>query len=167
MIIIIFTLAIIAAFFLSKSYRSFERYYSTVQYVTLISLVYPLVCRGYMMWRFPNLGIFTDKVNLLFQAALLLPATTVIFLRYLPRAVWSKTLYFLGFVGLYTVMEWLLVARKEIIYAHGWNIGWSIFVDVCMFAVMWIHDRNWKAAVSISGLVLIFLVVWFRVPIEG
>lgn len=167
MVIIIFTLSFLTVIVITKSYKYCNQYYPTIQYVSLVSIIYPLICRGYMVWHFPNSGFFTDKVNLLFQMAILFPSTTVLFLRYLPHKVWTRTLYFLGFFGIYAVMELLMVLRKEIIYQHGWNFGWSMFIDFCLFSLMWIHARSWKTAISISLCILTFLVVLFRVPIYG
>lgn len=167
MVIIIFTLSFFTVFLITKSYKNCSDHYPTILFVSLVSVIYPLICRGYMVWHFPNSGFFTDKVNLLFQGAILFPSTTVLFLRYLPHKVWTRTLYFLGFFGIYAIMEWLMVLRKEILYEHGWNFGWSMFIDFCLFTLLWIHSRSWKVAMSISLCILIFLVVWFRVPIGG
>ncbi|WP_391563832.1 CBO0543 family protein [Paenibacillus cremeus] len=167
MVIIIFTLSFLTVFLLTKSYRYFPIYYSTIQYVSMVAFVYPLICRGYMVWSFPAWGLFTDKANELLQATVLFPSTTVLFFRYLPHRLWTRALYFLGFVGLYAGMECLLITRKEILYQHGWRFGWSVFIDFCLFALMWIHAKSWKVAYPISLCILIFLVVLFQVPIDG
>ncbi|MFC0212673.1 CBO0543 family protein [Paenibacillus chartarius] len=167
MVIIIFTLSFLMVFVITKSYKYVDQYYQTVLYVSLVSIIYPLICRGHMVWHFPDIGYFTDKANFLFQAIVLFPSTTVFFLRFLPRKVWSRVVYFLGFVGLYSAMEAFMVMRGEIIYKHGWNFGWSMFVDLCLFGLMWIHARSWRLALFISLCILTFLVLWFRVPMGG
>lgn len=167
MVTILFTLCFLLVFLLTKSYKYFSTYYPTVQYVTLVAISYPLICRGYMVWSYADWGLFTEKANELTQAAILFPSITVLFLRFLPKKVWTRTLYFLGYLGIFALMEVFLVLRQEIIYRHGWSFGWSMFIDVCLFSLMWIHEKNWKVALSISFCILLFLVIVFRVPVTG
>ncbi|WP_276356279.1 CBO0543 family protein [Cohnella caldifontis] len=164
MVILIFSLGALAAFLITKSYKYMDPYYPTVLYVVLVSLLYPVICRGYMVWHYPSWGWFTDKVNGLVQSAVYFPCTTVLFLRYFPRRTGSRIAYLAAFVAAYAIMEGLLLYWKQIIYEHGWNFGWSVFIDVCMFSMIWLHSRSWKAAWAVSLCILILLLALFRVP---
>ncbi|MCF8564905.1 hypothetical protein LLE49_09255 [Alicyclobacillus tolerans] len=167
MIILIFTLCFLAAFVLTRSYRFLDKYYPTALYVSLVSLLYQLLCRGHLLWHFRNWHLFTDKLSTLIQFAVLFPCSAVLFLRYLPRRKLARTLYFLGFFAVYVVMELCLKLSGEIIYQFGWSLGWSVFIDFCFFAFTWMHARNWKVALPISASIIVFLMAWFRVPLHG
>lgn len=167
MVAILFTLCFLVVFLMTKSYQYFSKYYSTILYVSLVALGYPLVCRGYMVWSFNDWGHFTDKANELMQAVILFPSITVLFLRFLPQRIWTRALYFLGFFSIFAVMELYMIARNEIFYQHGWNYGWSLFIDFCLFALLWIHAKSWNTALILSLCILIFLVIVFRVPVTG
>lgn len=167
MVIIIFTLCFAAVFLLTKSYKFLGKYYSTALYISYISILYQVLCQGHMMWHFRDWLFFTDKLSTLTQFVVLFPCTIVLFMRYLPQRKWTRTLYFLGFVGVYVVMEILLNLRGEIVYQYGWTFWWSVFIDFCIFAIAWIHARSWKTALSISTCIIVSLMVWFRVPLTG
>lgn len=166
-VILIFSSCFALAFFLTKSYKFLDKYYSTVHFVACTSLLYQVICRGHLLWRFRNCAFLTEKLSYLIQFSVLFPCTTVLFLRYLPRKAWAKVFYILGFVGLYVLMEWLLVVRREIIYQYGWRFGWSVFIDFWLFLMAWIHSRSWKVAVPIAVCIILFLMVWFRIPLSG
>lgn len=167
MVISIYSFGFLVAFIITKSYRYFGRYYSSVHYVACLSILYTLVCRGYPLWSFRPWWIVTDKVSQLIQFAILFPCTTVLFLRYIPRHTRHRILHFLGFSGLYVLLEWLLVNRHEIIYSHGWNFSWSVVIDILLFTLTWIHMKSWKIAVLMSVCIVLFLIMWFRVPLSG
>ncbi|QSO50503.1 hypothetical protein JZ785_16395 [Alicyclobacillus curvatus] len=167
MVIIIFTLCFTAVFFLTRSYRYLDTYYTTVLYVSSVSLLYQLLCRGYLLWHFRNWFFFTDKLSTLIQFAVLFPSTIVLFLRYLPQSNWMRGLYFSGFFGVYGVMEWFLKRSGEIVYQYGWNFWWSVFIDFCLFALTWIHSKSWKTAILVSTCITVFLMVRFSVPLHG
>lgn len=167
MIILICSLCSVTILFVTGSYRYLDKYYSTALFVSTVSLLYVLLCRGYMLWNFNQWWFMTGKVSALVQFSVLFTSTTVLFLRYLPVNKSAKLLYFLGFYGAYVLMELFLKLRGEIVYQHGWSFEWSVFIDFCLFALAWTHARNWKAAWSVSACIIVFLMVWFRVPLSG
>lgn len=166
MVILIFSLCFVIVLFLTGSHKYFDKYRSTALFVSTISLLYVLLCRNYMLWNFNQWWFVTSKVSTLLQFVPLFPSTVVLFLRYLPVNR-LKILYFLGFVGIYVLMEACLKIRGEIVYLHGWTFGWSVFLNFCVFALAWIHARNWKAGWTVSTCITVFLMVWFRVPLHG
>lgn len=165
MIIVLYSLLFLATFLLTKSYRYFGRYYSTTLYVSFISLVYVTICNTYKMWAFPTWWIFTNEASELLQAVILFPCTTVIFLRYFPRNKWFAALYFLFFVALYVVMEWLMVISGEINYEHRWNLGWSTVVVALMCFMIKLHEHNRILTWLLTVVVMAFFVIWFKVPL--
>ena len=167
MVILIFTSSFAVAFILTKSYRFLDKYYSTVLYVSCSAALYQAVCRGHLLWLIQDWFFFTSKLSVLTQFAVLFPCTTVLFLRYFPHRKWTRLLYYLGFVGVYILMEWFLSLRNEIAYQYGWTFGWSVFIDFALFAMAWIHSRSWKIALPISACNIAFLMAWFDVPLTG
>lgn len=167
MVILIFTLLFAAAVFLTRSYRFFDEYYSTALFVSSMSLLFQILCRGHLLWGFRDWGFFTDKLSNLVQFVVLFPATTVLFLSHMPHKKFHAALYYLGFVAVYVVMEAALNLRHEIIYRYNWNFFWSVFIDFVLFAAAWIHSRRWKLTWPLATGVIVFLMIWFRVPLEG
>lgn len=165
MVIFVFSLFFLAVFLITRSYKSMERFYSTVLYVSLMSILYALICTNYGLWLFPVWWIFSDQASALFQAVVLFPSTTVLFLRYFPKSKWSVIPYFLFFAALYVIMEWFMLMRGEIRYEHGWNLGWSVVIDVLMFFMMWLHQYSKRVTWWLTSLITVFLVIWFRVPL--
>ncbi|QSO50491.1 hypothetical protein JZ785_16330 [Alicyclobacillus curvatus] len=165
MTIILFSLLFLTVFFVTRSHRYLERYYDTVLYISLISVVYGLICIDFAMWHFPVWWIFTDHASLLFQAVVLFPSTTVVFLRYFPRSRGLIAPYFLLFVIAYVVMEWMMLKLGQIRYAHGWSLGWSTLVVVLMFLMMWLHEKSKKLTWVFTFIVITWLVTWFDVPL--
>lgn len=167
MVILIFSLCFVIVLFLTGSHKYFDKYRSTALFVSTISLLYVLLCRNYMLWNFNQWWLMTSKVSALLQFVVLFPSTVVLFLRYLPVNTLPKILYFLGFFGIYVLMEVCLKLRGEIVYQHGWSFGWSVSIDICLIALAWTHARNWKAAWTVSACIIVFLLAWFRVPLTG
>lgn len=165
MIIIFFTLLSLVFFLFTKSYRYITQYYSTVLYVSFISVLYALICSDYGMWQFANWWIFTDHASALVQAAILFPSTTVIFLRYLPKTKKFFIPYFLLFPALYVGMEWITLGRNGIRYLHGWNFGWSVLIDILMFCMILVHHYHFILAWALSTIIIVFLLSWFHVPL--
>lgn len=165
MTIIFFSLLFFAAFLLTKSYKYLKRYYPTVLYVSFISIAYTLICTNYGMWTFPVWWIFTDDACALFQATILFPSTTVMFLRYLPTRKWLLFLYFCGFAALYIAMEWIMVQCHEIRYSNGWNFGWSAIIDFLMFIMICLHEYRLFVAWVVTIPIMSFFIIWFHVPL--
>lgn len=167
MLIIIFSLCFLAVVVLTRTYRFVDRYYPTLLYVSSASLLYQLLCRGHLLWHFRKWFFFTDKLSILTQFVVLLPCTVLLFLRYLPKGRLTKAAYFLGFFVMYVGIELCLKQSGEIVYAYGWTFWWSVFMDFCLFALSWIHSKSWRMALPISAVVVVFLMVWFRIPLNG
>lgn len=130
-----------------------------------MSILYALICSDYGLWEYPVWWIFTNNASVLFQAVILFPSSTVLFLRYLPRNRWFVTLYIFFFVVLYIMMEWFMIKRGEIRYGHGWNLGWSMAVVVFMFVTVLLHESNKKLTWLFSIVIITFLISWFDVPL--
>lgn len=167
MVVLIFSFFFLAVILVTQSYKYFSRYYSTIHFVACLSLFYTLICRGHLLWQYSTWWLISPKLCNIIQFAVLFPCTTVVYLRFLPHGRWHKTLYLLGFVGLYAVMEWFMFLRGEITYHYGWNFLWSLFIDSVMFILIPVHERSWKIALVISIFIIVFLIVWFHVPMTG
>lgn len=165
MVVILYSIVFGIAFLIRRAYRHCRKYYATILYVSATALLYTLICRGYLLWRFPSWWIFNDKTLNLVQAALLLPCSTVLYLHYYSGHKWRRILCFVLFWGLYVVYELLLIWCHGIIYDHGWRFGWSVFIDFSMFVLVTVHARRRRTAIIISACIIVFLVLWFRVPV--
>lgn len=165
MVIVLFSVLFLVVLLLTRSYRYVEQYYSTILYISLTSVFYTLICTNYGLWTFPVWWIFTNQAAALLEAVILFPSTTVLFLRYLPRHSRFVMLYILFFVALYVVMEYLMIQRGQIRYAHGWNLGWSTVVNVLMFLFMLLHERSKRLTWILAVVIVAFFIRWFDVPL--
>lgn len=157
---------IVALVFLlvTKSYRAWKRYYPTVLYFSGFSLLYPLICNGYLMWDYPSRLWLDDKIVHLINASILFPCTALVYLTHMPRKRTQKALYYVGWVLLYSLMEWMWRNNGEIAYGHGWGLTYSILFDVIMFFMFALHDKRPEIALPISYGFLAAFIFWFRVP---
>ncbi|KPV43811.1 CBO0543 family protein [Alicyclobacillus ferrooxydans] len=165
MIIVLFSLLFLVVLLLTRSYRCVEQYYSTILYISLMSVFYTLICTNYGLWTFRVWWIFTNQAVALLEAVILFPSTTALFLRYLPRHSRFTMLYFILFVALYIVMEYIMIQLGEIRYTQGWNLGWSTVVDVLMFLFMLLHERSKRLTWILTVVVVAFFIRWFDVPL--
>ncbi|WP_284226747.1 CBO0543 family protein [Alicyclobacillus hesperidum] len=163
-VILSFSAIFLVIVFATKTHPCLTQYCKSVLWVTVIALLYNLVCRGYPLWYHPRWWLMTDKFSQLVQIFVLLPCTTLLFLRNMPRRPMAKIIYGLCFLAVYGIYEALLCATHEIIYCHGWSFGWSLLLDACMFFVMWLHNENWRISVGLSGLIMSLFLAWFHVP---
>ena len=165
MIIVLFSMLFLVVMLLTRSYRFVERYYSTILYISLMSVFYTLICTNYGLWTFLVWWIFTNHAIAILEAVTLFPSTAVLFLRYLPQRLPWIAAYTSFFVVLYVVMEWFMVQLGQIRYSHGWNLGWSAIVDVLMILFVWLHERSKSLTWILTVFIVAFFIRWFDVPL--
>lgn len=164
-VIVVYSACFLFAFGVTRAYRQFRKHYASVLFVSGISVLYTLICRGYLLWYFPKWFVFGDKAFNLIHALFLFPATTVLFLHYFRGSKRRRFVCFVIFMAIYTIYEILLMKTGGIVYQHGWSFGWSIFIDFTMFVLIPLNCR-WPLTALISATgVTVLLLLWFRVPI--
>jgi hypothetical protein len=149
-IILGISLAIFSCFI--ADLKNWRRYYPTILFFIAGDLLYQFITYDYPLWEYGGYpkSPFITPIILMFTAY---PATVLLYLKYAVKG-WKPFLfhYFL-WIFLYIIVEWLLGSFDLIKYAHGWNMGWSIYVDFLLFLILRIHYSY-----PLLGWVLYFIV---------
>jgi hypothetical protein len=154
-------------------WKNWRIYYPTILFLICGDLLKNALLRNYRMWEFHEV-IFGEKIlighltiNLMIMI-FVYPATILIFLGHYPKGWWKQVLWVAFWVLLYFGKEFVnFKFFHEISHHHGWNLGWSFIFDIIMFIILRIHFKKPLLAWAISVPWIIFLLVWFHVPIDA
>ncbi|CAG7617841.1 CBO0543 family protein [Paenibacillus allorhizosphaerae] len=95
------------------------------------------------------------------------PATVLIYLGHYPSEKAKQILYILGWVLLYSMVEFItLHTWNGISHHHGWNIGWSVLMNLITFPMLRLHYKHplWAWVLSFCAAVLFWIT--FDLPVE-
>jgi hypothetical protein len=163
-------IVILTIFFVwkQKVYKEWRKYHATMLYFSICNLTYNLICANYWLWKFDNNVLLTHTLLELVYSFITFPATVLLFLAQYPekKAIKRKITYYLTWIGIYFVGEWLLLQAGEMIHSNGWSLRWSLLFDFIMFPMLRLHYKHPLIAYLLSVLIATFLICWFDVPIH-
>lgn len=151
-------------------WKNWKRYYPTFLFFIIGDLLYQFLLYNKSMWVFhpsfdqallPNHTIIS-LVKMLIRYG----ATVLIFLGHLPAGKYKRMIWILFWAAIYLAIE--IAAMKAGIISHhnGWNIYWSLYLDIVIFLVISIHYKNPVLAWILSFFNLIFLWSAFDLTID-
>lgn len=152
-------------------WKQWQKYYPTILFFILGDLLYLyLLSDYYPMWRY-NPPVIDGKVgisNTLVSLSIILikyPATVLIYLAKFPvESKGKQFIYYLFWILLYALNEWIDIKFHLIEYFNGWSYWWSIFFNMVMFYILRVHFKKPYLAWILSILFIIFLWLKFDVP---
>ncbi|MGF7035053.1 hypothetical protein J2T17_006045 [Paenibacillus mucilaginosus] len=162
---VLIALISLAAVRLSKSHRRWERYQPTVLYMILCSMLYYFLVGGQLLWEYTPVFWVTHWGAELLLSFVVFPCTVLLFLDRLPHGGKLRLARHLLYWALvYMLAEQAAVQLHFIRYHRGWSFAWSVFFVCTMFPVLYLHHRRPLAAYAVSVCLIVFYMVWFRIP---
>jgi hypothetical protein len=163
-------IAILTIFFVwkQKVYKEWSKYHATMLYFPICDLTYNFICTNYWLWKFDNDVLLPHTILELVHFFITFPGTVLLFLAQYPekKAIQRKITYYLTWIGIYFVGEWLLLQVGGIIHSNGWSLGWSFFFDLIMFPMLRLHYKHPLIAYILSVPIATFFIYLFDVPIH-
>ena len=151
-------------------WKNFNKYYPTILYFIICSLLYSILFEHHPLWRFdpvPPLNniLFNNKIIALVNTFFIFSATGLIYLSNYPNGN-KQYLYIVLWVVIYAAIELIAKYENGISYYNGWNLGWSIFFNFLIFSFLRLHYLRPMLTWILSPLVIIFIFVVFRIPVQ-
>ncbi|WP_227940095.1 CBO0543 family protein [Alkalihalobacillus deserti] len=150
-------------------WRNWKKYYPTILFLSVASLIVFLLTHNYPLWKFHSSFLFPNRTLQELRLALfILPSICLLFLtfyKYKSRII-QLFFYITFWVVLLSVIETLLVKASILTYHNGWNIWWTVLFWYVSLPVIRLHHTNpfWA---WLSVLVLTILsIVYFEIPIS-
>jgi hypothetical protein len=149
-------------------WKNWTKYLSTIQYFIIGDLLYNLFSINFHLWSYPNPPNLLPNhlMNNLLYMLMIYPSTSIIFLYRFPKNNYIKQfLYILIWIGFWIVFEIIMVWQGLCVYTNGWTFGWSVFFICIMVPMLILHHKRPLWAYVLSVPVIVFLLLWFKVPI--
>ncbi len=155
--------------FLWGDYKNWKKYYPTILYFIICSLLYTVFTYDYPLWKFnpiyPSSYILPN--NLLISIAvtfILFPCTALIYLGNFPKRH-RQILYILTWVVIYSAIEFIALHFGAILYENGWRYLYSIIFNVFLFSFLRIHHLKPSLAWILSLIFILSFITIFNVPV--
>jgi hypothetical protein len=152
-------------------WKNWARYHSTILFLWFGDLLYNVFCNNHLMWEYKE-TIFGQELlpNHLTVSLLIMfvayPATVLIFLGKLPEKKMKIVLWILFWVALFSLVEYINLRFFDLVMHHnGWTMAWSILFNLIIFSMLLLHYKRPIAALIISIPIILFFVIFFKVPI--
>jgi hypothetical protein len=152
-------------------WRNWSKYHSTILFFWFGDLLYNLLCKNYLMWEYKE-TIFGQNLlpNHLAVSLLIMfvayPATVIIYLGNMPKEKSRIILWLIFWVSLYSLVEYINLRYLNLVsHHHGWSMGWSVLFNLIIFSMLLLHFKHQVAALLISIPIILFFVIFFKVPI--
>ncbi|WP_088104134.1 CBO0543 family protein [Halalkalibacter urbisdiaboli] len=153
-------------------WRNWEKYYPTILFFILSDLLHNFLTYNHQFWHFqenvfplPFLNHTTISLIIMFVCY---PVTILIYLGYFFKTnKWKKRIfYFVFWVMLYLSVEYINLYIGLISHHNSWNMWHSVLFVIFMFIIFPIHYKKPLLAWIISGIVLIFILTQFELPLD-
>ncbi len=150
-----------------SDWRNWRRYYPTMLFFIVGDLTYTLLCYNHPVWELIAFPFFNVTFTVLIIAFIAWPASVLLYLSLYPKTdKYSKVLYILIFVILFTINEFIIFRFGQIRYNNGWNIWWSLGFNFFMFPMLKIHHEKPPIA-WLLALILCSIFLWiFKIPLS-
>lgn len=149
-------------------WKNWRKFHPSMLFAGGMILLYNVLAltHKYFLWKMEP-SLLTYSVEEIIHAFILLPGTTLIFLSRWPENgnKAQKAIYFLKWIALYSLIEFLLSNLGAIQYHHGWNIGLSILFYCVMFPGILLHYKKPGLAYPFFILITILGAKIFSIPV--
>ncbi len=160
-----FTATMLIAAVIWGDWKNWNQYYSTIQYMVTVALVHAVLTSYYPTWMFHRSILPNHTLINLVITFIQFPALILVYLSHLPRSKVRLVLYMFLWTGIFTLIEVIGLNLGTITYHNGWSLGWSIFLDLLIFPMLYLHHRKPLWAWVLSVPTTVFFVVALRVPV--
>jgi hypothetical protein len=165
---------LLSAFFLAAikwgDWKNWRDYYPTFLFFMVGDLLYQFLLYNKSMWLFqPSIDrgyLPNHTIIAIVKMMIRYWATVIIFLGLLPSGKTRRTLWISLWVFIYFSIEILALKTGLITHHNGWNLYWSLYLDIVIFVVLFLHFKNPILAWILSLLNLFFLWNVFGLSID-
>jgi hypothetical protein len=148
-------------------WKNWKLYYPTILFMIVGNFLYNILTYHYPMWMYKESLLPNHTITDIFNSFVVFPAVLLLYLPHFPkRGMVKKVRYIILWIIVFVSAEWFLSYFGFFSYHNGWNIGWSFLFNIGMFIILIIHFKKPLLALTISVFVVIFLALYFDVPIE-
>jgi hypothetical protein len=156
----------IAACIRWADWRNWSKYHSTMIFAALMDSLYLFLTDDNFLWRYVPDNMFRSYVGTeLLYLIIFLPSLALLFLSHYPVEKMKIVSYYLFWVGLLVLLEWILSAANCFEYKNGWNLLWSVGFDMVMFPMLFLHSRKPLLAYVFSLIIILTLLWYFKIPL--
>ncbi|MBI0577931.1 hypothetical protein IEC97_11235 [Neobacillus cucumis] len=149
-------------------WRNWRKYYSTLQYLLIVVFLVNILTHNHRLWFFHKTLIIPNHtlIDLAIAFTNLIPIALLYLSRYPDKASLIRRLAYITFwVVVCTLIETMFLFLKEITYHYGWNFGWSVVTWILIFIGLRLHYTKPLCAWMLLITSVIFLIVYFKIPI--
>ncbi|MBB6447226.1 CBO0543 family protein [Bacillus benzoevorans] len=147
-------------------WRNWHQYYPTILFLIIGDLLYDFLLYNKSMWLFHDLILPNHTTITLLSMAVTYSATVLIYLGRFPEGWRKRSLWFLLWLGIFSLAEFINHEFGFITYHNGWNFSWSILFTVIIFLLLPIHYKKPLAAWVLSLIIILSLLSIFNVNLD-
>jgi hypothetical protein len=154
-------------------WKHWNKYYSTILFFIVGDLLKNFLMYNHYVWSYQE-TIFAENllrnhtIISLMIMFVVYPSTALIYLARFPDGVIKRVGWVALWVFLYSGVEFVNLHYLKLIKHHnGWSMMWSIIFNIVMFSTLWVHFKKPLIAWGLSILWVIFLLIWFNVPVDS
>lgn len=155
-------------------WRNWRKYYPTILYLLIGDLLYNFLCYNYPLWKFNAVSfdkfIYSNHTLITLGIDFInFPAIVLMYLGNYPNGKIKPLLYiFFAWVLFNTTIEFTsLTTIKGIAHYNGWDIWWSILLNIIFFVMLRVHYLRPLLAWVISFGIIILFWLYFGLPIQN
>lgn len=144
------------------NWQKWREYLPTIYYWALFSCFYEYI--SYIgnkhLWEFEKnfISLFFTETMYTF---IFYPCMIILFLGSYPKDGGNKFWYYLKWITLSILIEWLALKYGAIKFAHGWSMIWEWFFYSTMYPMLWLHYKKPIAALVLSLFFVTFYLFIF------
>jgi hypothetical protein len=148
-------------------WRNLGKYYPTILFLIIGDLLYNVLTYKDPMWSYRKNRIFPNHILVnLWIMVTVYPVTVIMYLFHFPKKISKQILYILAWAILFIILELFGLHIFGIIdHLNGWNIWWSLLIDIILFVMLFIHYKRPLIAWGLSIIVIIFFLTVFNVNV--
>ncbi|WP_404429924.1 CBO0543 family protein [Sutcliffiella horikoshii] len=150
-------------------WANWRKHYPTVLFFIAINMTHNMIYFNHTLWAFRGITLEWLNhtiINLAFTF-IIVPAGLFIFLQRFPRQRRNQFIYLAVWVVFYTALEWLFSLKGMYVYDNGWNNWYNFILNLVLFVILRMHDKNPVRAILVSIVLGILFVFMFPVPWES
>jgi hypothetical protein len=147
-------------------WRNWKEYYPTILFFMVGDLLYNFLLYNRPMWLFHDLILPNHTSITLVAMFVTYTVTVLIYLGRFPAGWGKRFLWFLLWVIVYSILEFINNRLGFITYHNGWNIWWSVLFTGIIFFILPVHHKRPLLAWFIAVIIIISLLLFFDVKIS-
>ena len=148
-------------------WKNFKKFYPTILFLIIGDMLYNLFTFNSPMWSYNKSWFLQNHLlNNLWIMITVYPATVIIYLSHFPKKLNEQIKCIIFWVCLYVVLELIGLHFFNIIeHYNGWNMWWSLLMDIILFVMLFIHYKQPLLAWGLSIFIIIFFLKVFDVNV--